>query len=29
MLQVKLALQEWDEWMKTVPDHKPALAATP
>ncbi|HEY3103323.1 MAG TPA: methylenetetrahydrofolate--tRNA-(uracil(54)-C(5))-methyltransferase (FADH(2)-oxidizing) TrmFO [Pyrinomonadaceae bacterium] len=27
MLQVKLALEEWDEWMQTIAE--PALAATP
>src|SRR5688572_8625804 len=27
MLQVKLALQEWDEWMQSVREHQPALAA--
>src|SRR5687768_13172055 len=29
MLQVKLALQEWDEWMQSVREHQPALAAVP
>ena len=27
MLQVKLALQEWDEWMQSVREQQPALAA--
>ena len=27
MLQVKLALQEWDEWMRSVREQQPALAA--
>ena len=28
LLQVKLALQEWDEWMNSVRDRQPAFAAT-
>jgi methylenetetrahydrofolate--tRNA-(uracil-5-)-methyltransferase len=27
MLQVKLALQEWDEWMQSVREQQPALVA--
>jgi methylenetetrahydrofolate--tRNA-(uracil-5-)-methyltransferase len=27
LLQVKLALQEWDEWMQSVREQQPAFAA--